>query len=402
MTSVMLATYPEVFAGGAIVAGLPLASPTMSQAFNGMFQSPSRPARELGDLVRNASSHKGSWPKLSVWHGSADKTVNPSNASEIVTSSPSWDRQDHRALIATREELLSRVPSHGLLNEEDCILVAIANSPVLQKRRAAIQGAVADRRKEQDWDNPELRLSYGSQSDDFLRNPYVENSVENFNSTEDRTADQSTTSLANPGEFGFGESTTDHETGTTTTTRYREIERIVVPGRFGDTVTANIYETRTDGGTTIRERTVGLNGFEQTRRDQLEENVERVLHSSSTETTSSSAENGNQETFSALVRFRMPNFAVKKAKLARAAAEIMLAGSQYLADEDKLVREVRAIFQDLAVRESTYRAQVKRRANFSAFRTEMEGEPIAEFIEENARVSINMADVPGRREPCQQ
>jgi hypothetical protein len=56
----------------------------VQQALNGMFQSPSRPARELGDLVRNASKHKGPWPKLSVWHGSADKTVNPSNACEIV------------------------------------------------------------------------------------------------------------------------------------------------------------------------------------------------------------------------------------------------------------------------------------------------------------------------------
>jgi len=49
-----------------------------------MFQSPSRPAGELGDLVRNASDHKGPWPKLSVWHGSADRTVNPANADEIV------------------------------------------------------------------------------------------------------------------------------------------------------------------------------------------------------------------------------------------------------------------------------------------------------------------------------
>jgi hypothetical protein len=38
----------------------------------------------LGDLVRNASNHKGPWPKLSVWHGSADRTVNPANADEIV------------------------------------------------------------------------------------------------------------------------------------------------------------------------------------------------------------------------------------------------------------------------------------------------------------------------------
>jgi len=49
-----------------------------------MFQSPTRPSRELGDLVRNASKHRGPWPRVSVWHGSADRTVNPANADEIV------------------------------------------------------------------------------------------------------------------------------------------------------------------------------------------------------------------------------------------------------------------------------------------------------------------------------
>jgi poly(hydroxyalkanoate) depolymerase family esterase len=85
MTSVMLATYPEIFAGGAVIAGLPFGVATnVREALNGMFQSPSRPAGELGDLVRKASNHKGPWPKLSVWHGSADRTVNPANANEIV------------------------------------------------------------------------------------------------------------------------------------------------------------------------------------------------------------------------------------------------------------------------------------------------------------------------------
>ena len=85
MTSVMLATYPEIFAGGAIIAGLPFGVATnVREAWSGMFVSPSRPASELGDLVRNASKHKGPWPKLSVWHGSADRTVNPANADEIV------------------------------------------------------------------------------------------------------------------------------------------------------------------------------------------------------------------------------------------------------------------------------------------------------------------------------
>jgi len=85
MTSAMLATYPEVFYAGAVIAGLPYGvASNVREALNGMLQSPSRPAGELGDLVRNASAHRGPWPKLSVWHGSADRTVNPANANEIV------------------------------------------------------------------------------------------------------------------------------------------------------------------------------------------------------------------------------------------------------------------------------------------------------------------------------
>ena len=85
MASNMLACYPEVFAGGAIIAGLPYgAATTVQQAFESMFQSPSRPAREWGDLVRKASSHRGPWPRVSVWHGNDDKTVIPSNALEIL------------------------------------------------------------------------------------------------------------------------------------------------------------------------------------------------------------------------------------------------------------------------------------------------------------------------------
>jgi feruloyl esterase len=85
MASVMLATYPDVFAGGAIVAGLPYgAANNVQQAFQTMFQSPPRDARAWGDLVRGASPHAGPWPRVSVWHGGVDATVIPSNAGEII------------------------------------------------------------------------------------------------------------------------------------------------------------------------------------------------------------------------------------------------------------------------------------------------------------------------------
>jgi poly(hydroxyalkanoate) depolymerase family esterase len=85
MASVMLATYPELFAGGAIIAGLPYGcAATVQEAFDAMFQASPRPARAWGDLVRAASPHAGPWPKISVWHGSADATVKPANADAIV------------------------------------------------------------------------------------------------------------------------------------------------------------------------------------------------------------------------------------------------------------------------------------------------------------------------------
>ena len=85
MTTVMLATYPEVFAAGAVIAGLPYGvASNVREALTGMYGGKARSGHELGDLVRKASRHKGTWPRLSVWHGSADRMVNPANADEIV------------------------------------------------------------------------------------------------------------------------------------------------------------------------------------------------------------------------------------------------------------------------------------------------------------------------------
>ena len=85
MTAVMLATYPDVFAGGAVLAGLPYGcAGDVSEALECMFQGRGRPAREWGDLVRAASPHRGPWPRLSVWHGDLDATVVPANAEELV------------------------------------------------------------------------------------------------------------------------------------------------------------------------------------------------------------------------------------------------------------------------------------------------------------------------------
>ncbi|WP_063709255.1 extracellular catalytic domain type 1 short-chain-length polyhydroxyalkanoate depolymerase [Bradyrhizobium centrolobii] len=85
MASVMLATYPEVFAGGAIIAGLPYGcASNVQQAFEAMFTEHEHAAQALGDRLRAASRHRGPWPKISVWHGTCDPIVKPSNGEDII------------------------------------------------------------------------------------------------------------------------------------------------------------------------------------------------------------------------------------------------------------------------------------------------------------------------------
>jgi poly(3-hydroxybutyrate) depolymerase len=81
----MLATYPEVFAGGAIIAGLAYGSAaTIPEAFDRM-RGHGVPSRaELQRLLRAASSHKGPWPRISIWQGSVDTTVVPANADAVL------------------------------------------------------------------------------------------------------------------------------------------------------------------------------------------------------------------------------------------------------------------------------------------------------------------------------
>jgi poly(hydroxyalkanoate) depolymerase family esterase len=85
MAAVMLATYPDVFAGGVVIAGLPFGTAhTVPEAFDRMRGHGEFSADALANLVRSASKHAGPWPTLSVWHGTSDMTVDFSNATALV------------------------------------------------------------------------------------------------------------------------------------------------------------------------------------------------------------------------------------------------------------------------------------------------------------------------------
>ncbi|HST36706.1 MAG TPA: PHB depolymerase family esterase, partial [Allosphingosinicella sp.] len=85
MASVMLAAYPEVFSAGAIIAGLPFgAAENLGEALGAMSAPGQASDAALGKAVRAASSHRGPWPRVSVWHGEADRLVVPENGQAIV------------------------------------------------------------------------------------------------------------------------------------------------------------------------------------------------------------------------------------------------------------------------------------------------------------------------------
>ncbi|RRO13701.1 PHB depolymerase family esterase [Saccharopolyspora rhizosphaerae] len=85
MTSVMLAAYPDVFEAGAVVAGLPYqCATTVAQAFTCMNPGVDKSPEEWAELARSGHpSWDGPWPRVAIWHGTADTTVVPRNADEL-------------------------------------------------------------------------------------------------------------------------------------------------------------------------------------------------------------------------------------------------------------------------------------------------------------------------------
>ena len=83
MASALLATYPDVFAAGAVIAGLPYHGAVGTQAALSAMRHPAhRTDSQWGDLVRQASPKPQRKPIVSIWHGDADTTVTPLNAVE--------------------------------------------------------------------------------------------------------------------------------------------------------------------------------------------------------------------------------------------------------------------------------------------------------------------------------
>ncbi|MEU8262837.1 PHB depolymerase family esterase [Micromonospora sp. NPDC048999] len=84
MSAVMLATYPDVFAAGSVIAGIAYRCATSTTtAYSCMTPGVDKTPAQWGDLVRNAyPGYAGPRPRVAIWHGTSDYTVAVANATE--------------------------------------------------------------------------------------------------------------------------------------------------------------------------------------------------------------------------------------------------------------------------------------------------------------------------------
>ena len=85
MTAVMLAAYPEVFAGGAVFAGVSYRCGTgTGAAFDCLSNGSGETRAVMAERVLDASTHSGPWPRVQIWHGTSDTTVAAQNALDLA------------------------------------------------------------------------------------------------------------------------------------------------------------------------------------------------------------------------------------------------------------------------------------------------------------------------------
>ncbi|NVJ15962.1 PHB depolymerase family esterase [Myxococcus sp. AM010] len=86
MAPALLAAYPDVFSAGAIQSGGPYrCAESMNAGFTCMSPGVNRTPAAWGDVVRNAyPGYSGPRPRVSIWHGTSDYTVNVMNLTEAM------------------------------------------------------------------------------------------------------------------------------------------------------------------------------------------------------------------------------------------------------------------------------------------------------------------------------
>ncbi|MDC1175447.1 PHB depolymerase family esterase [Bacteriovoracaceae bacterium] len=109
MATALLATYPENFEAGATIAGVSYGCAfSLTSAFMCMNGYKSKRPQDWGDLVRNASSFNGRFPRVSIWQSAADSVVDSDNAVEILKQWTNVHGLDTRPNSINEEDIYNR------------------------------------------------------------------------------------------------------------------------------------------------------------------------------------------------------------------------------------------------------------------------------------------------------
>lgn len=82
MSAVMMANYPDVFAGGGLVAGIPFGCARSMFAGFTCMRSVNKTPEQWKTLVQDAYKHRGAYPKVIIFQGTSDPFVSVNNATE--------------------------------------------------------------------------------------------------------------------------------------------------------------------------------------------------------------------------------------------------------------------------------------------------------------------------------
>ncbi len=143
MASAMLATYPDVFAAGAIIAGLPFGCAAgVGEALGAMRRPPALAAPDWGAKVRRASPAPQRKPVVSIWHGDADATVSPAAA---VEHAKQWCDVHGLREADGRPDTVDGVPHRAWRDAGGTVRVELFTVPGLGHGTPVTPGAPGDR-----------------------------------------------------------------------------------------------------------------------------------------------------------------------------------------------------------------------------------------------------------------
>lgn len=114
--ALLMATWPEVFRAAGIIAGIPYrCATTVADSFSCMSAGSDKTPDAWASLVRDAApAPPQGYPRLSLWHGTADGVVSPVNQRELFEQ---WSAVHGIDATADREEMVDGYPRRTFENE---------------------------------------------------------------------------------------------------------------------------------------------------------------------------------------------------------------------------------------------------------------------------------------------